>query len=246
MKFKSLRILFFVAFFILLSLDSRAFACSCGSMSSPCEAQGESSAAFVGLVENYEGTEKLGSYRIKVEQVFSGNVAEKVEGFYIESCGYSFIIGERYFIYAYSKRGEQVKRFRASYCSRIFRLEKAEEDLTFFQSQRPKMNGSRIYGTILEDRSRAYQSLTLKEQNALPKEQITPPLLGIQVKVEGQENSYNLTTDKNGQFEIDGLKPGEYLVQLLLPGNREAAGGNKRRVFLNERGCSQQFYSVPQ
>lgn len=247
MKFKNLGILLIIAFSILLLLDSGTFACSCASMSSPCEAQGESSAAFVGLVENYEGTEKLGTYRIKVEQVFAGNVAAKVEGLYIESCGYSFVIGERYFIYAYSgKRDEQVKSFRASYCSRIFQLNEAKEDLAFFQTQRPKMNESRIYGTIVEDRSKTYQSLTLKELKAVPKEQLTPPLSAIQIKVEGQGNTYNLTTDKNGQFEIDGLKPGEYVVQLVLPGNREAAGGNKRRVFLNERGCSQQFYSVPQ
>ena len=206
-------------------------------MRSSCEATANATAVFIGEVEDFKGTSSGGTYQIKVEKVFAGSVAETVEAYSsISFCGYGFIPGEKYFIYAYSdpKKGE-VKNFIATYCNRILPISEAKDDVDFFQSQRAKMNGSRIYGTIAKDKS---------TDSSLPKEKRLPPMADVKIEVEGQGQIYKLVTDKNGWFEIEDLKPGEYIVRLLLSKKLRAAGGNERKVFLNEQSCSKENFFV--
>lgn len=97
------------------------------------------------------------------------------------------------------------------------------------------MNGSRIYETITEDKT---------TDSSLPKEKRLPPMAGVKIEVEGQGQTYKLTTDKNGWFKVEGLKPGEYLVRLHLSKGLGAGGGNERRVFLNEHSCRKENFYV--
>ena len=230
---------FFLIFIvgILLTLNSKVNACSCASMMSSCEATADATAVFIGLVEDVKGTAESATYQIKVEKVFAGDVSNTIKAYSsINICGYGFAVGEKYFIYAYSapKKG-QLKEFLATYCNRILHISEAKDDLDFFETHRSKMNGSRIYGTIVEDKS---------TDSSLPKEKRLLPMAGVKIEVEGQGQTYKLITDKNGWFEIEGLKPGEYLIRLMLSKGFRAAGGNERKIFLNERSCSKETFGV--
>lgn len=226
MKYKNFAFLIFATVLILLSLNLDVRACLCAK-SSPCDSFGTASAVFIGVVENYEKTENFGTYRIKVEKVIAGETVPIVKAYSIlkSSCAFDgFIVGERYLIYARSFSDKQVKEFPVSLCDRIFSIEAIPQEYwEFIESTRPKMKGSKIYGVVFEEGSL---------------------MSGIEIKIIGQGDNYKLTTDKSGRFEIEGLKPGEYLILVSLPQNKVAYNGNSRRTYVFERGCRQENFGV--
>lgn len=129
---------FFLIFIvgILLTLNSKANACSCAPMKSSCEASANATAVFIGFIEDVKGTAESATYQIKVEKVFAGDVSKTVKAYSsVNICGYVFTVGEKYFIYAYSDPNKgQLKEFFATYCSRILPVSAANDDLVFFSN----------------------------------------------------------------------------------------------------------------
>jgi len=131
--------------FLLLGYDV-AMACSCAPSGSPSEELKEAQAVFAGKVvrvreprskpvRNRRG--RVVAVRVSLIAKISFEVAKVWKGpdkdtILVETmtgccaCGYSFVEGEQYLVYAY---GDGKNRLLASICSRTKRLEAAQEDL---------------------------------------------------------------------------------------------------------------------
>jgi hypothetical protein len=108
-------ILFGVSVLIALLCSGRAFACGCEKPGPPCKAFGEASVVFIGTVRGLtEGARKRKPdgevdftprvFKFSVEETFSGTAtkeSEVVTGLGDDDCGYRFVNGASYLVYAY-------------------------------------------------------------------------------------------------------------------------------------------------
>jgi hypothetical protein len=239
-----MRIFTFLLFLsVILLFPSISSGFSCAPKGTPCEAYGDASAVFIGQVVKSEfsgsGSVWNAKFQIKVEETFIGELEEVVEANASSGFGgYPFHDGKRYLIYAYPKQkeGEKVKSFYASYCTRTAPLEEAEEDLNFLRKQRKEMNGGRIYGKVLKAYDVNYN---------LPKELWYQPMPDLKIEITGKAKKYNLVTDKNGWFELEGLVSGEYVIGVFLPKKKYyVVGGVSRKVYINNNGCATKTFYV--
>jgi hypothetical protein len=63
------------------------------------------------------------------------------------------------------------------------------------------------------------------------------PLAGVEVAVEGQTNR-EIKTDMKGQFRIEGLPAGAYLVKVSVPKGLHITGSPEQKVKVTDRGCA--------
>ena len=112
-------------------------------------------------------------------------------------------------------------------------MSEATEDLKFLRKDIRRMNGSRIYGWVREDR-------TL--DMSLPESERRRPIKGFGLKLIGPERTYELTTDKKGEFSVSGLPPGRYFIELIATTEYYTEWRERDEFFVNPRGCSQQNY----
>ncbi len=126
-----------IVFFLGVSswaLTNEATACSCMKLT-PAEGLSSSQAVFTGeaiAVEKNEATRFGGlEVTLRVEQVWKGTVEEQIQVHTAGSsaaCGYPFVVGTRYLVYAFS---DETDPMRVSLCSRTAPVENAKEDLDF-------------------------------------------------------------------------------------------------------------------
>ncbi len=114
------------------ALTSEANACSCMRLT-PAEGLSSSQAVFTGEVLSVEKNEatKFGGLEatLRVEDVWKGDVGAEVEVHTAASsaaCGYNFVVGTKYLVYAYT---DETDPMRVSLCSRTAPVENAKEDL---------------------------------------------------------------------------------------------------------------------
>lgn len=113
---------------------SEARACSCMRLT-PAEGLSSSQAVFSGEAVSIAKNEstKFGGLEItlRVEQVWKGAVPEEVKVHTAASsaaCGYTFVVGTKYLVYAFSDKTDPM---RVSLCSRTAPIENAKKDLEF-------------------------------------------------------------------------------------------------------------------
>jgi hypothetical protein len=117
-----------------IAQTSEAKACSCMRLT-PAEGLSSSQAVFTGeavAIEKNEAT-RFGGLEItlRVGEVWKGAIEEQVKVHTAASsaaCGYTFVIGTKYLVYAFSNETDPM---RVSLCSRTAPLENAKEDLDF-------------------------------------------------------------------------------------------------------------------
>ncbi len=106
----------------------QAHACSCLQPGSALEEMGKSNAVFSGQVKETRFKEERIEVNFEVYEVWQGEMGPTVT-FTTASdsaaCGYPFVDGEEYLIYA----GEYSGEFAVNLCSRTMLLTDAEEDL---------------------------------------------------------------------------------------------------------------------
>lgn len=209
-----------------------AFACSCAERL-PCQAYGEASAVFVGTVRdsriititqsNYERTKRV--VRLSVDSAFRG-----VKGSDVEvttgmggggDCGFEFVTNEQYLVYAYEYEG----KLSTSICSRTRPVSRATEDLSYIRGLATAKPGATITGRVVRNR---------RNQDGRYENQVLPD---IKVIIEGPTKRETKTDDK-GQFRVEGLPAGTYIVKVSLPEGLAATEASEQKAEVTKGGCA--------
>lgn len=136
MMFLSITLIFMA---LLTVRPSVTYACSCVVPAEPLEALESSSAVFVGKVVNIKeprGTIISSADPVKVTfdvdsswKGVEGNKVTMTTALSSASCGFEFVEGESYIVYAYANDEDDSGKLEASLCSRTKLLASASEDL---------------------------------------------------------------------------------------------------------------------
>lgn len=234
-----------LVFILLPGFAEEVRACSCvfGGMQ-PCQEYSEADAVFAGTVVGISGvTIEDGSYkhsqrlvRFSVEQGFrgiEGSFVEVVTGLGGGDCGYGFKQGGQYLVYA--RRNAQDKRLYTGICLRTRPLAEAAADLAFIRSLATAEPTGLIFGEVSK---RNHQ---WKEGEDWRK-----AITGAELTIEGEAARYELKSDAQGAFRLEGLAPGAYKVKLKIPpglaqlnSKNEFVETIEHEVKVAARGCVQ-------
>lgn len=208
-----------------------AFACTCVGTRAPCQAYGEAAAVFVGTVinsrviadnQNNSGFDRR-VVRFLVDTPFRGVDAGEVEvttGPGGGDCGFGFVQTQQYLVYAYEYEG----KLSTGICTRTRSISKAQEDLAYIRGLARSKPGVVISGQVVRYRRNQQGNLD------------TLPMAGIAVTIEGQTLE-TTETDAKGQYRVEGLPAGEYVVKVSLPEGLSIRGP-EQKVNVADRGCA--------
>jgi protocatechuate 3,4-dioxygenase beta subunit len=231
---------------ILPCLLETASACTCANQSSPCAAFGATPVVFVGhVVSIKEDKAEINRFGVKevirtglvahmvVEEALKGITQKEVDvvtGGGGGDCGYRFIDGERYLVYAYPNRrgdGEDANRLSSTHlggsgvkitpdsittsiCTRTSLLKHAQDDLGLIRALLNKKPETRIFGGVGE-----YIRPMCKRGSCFPNH--AGPLAGVTIRAQSPQGNHETKTDENGAFRFVNLSPGKYKVRLVMP-----------------------------
>jgi hypothetical protein len=210
----------------------KAWACSCAGTEVPCQAYGQASAVFVGtVIDSRTITVRHGNYDsqrlsvlLSIDSPFRGVEGAQVEvqtGLGGGDCGFGFVQTQQYLVYAYEHEG----KLSTGICSRTRPIARAAEDLNYIQGLATAKPGATISGEVVRYAGTKRGGLN------------NQPLAGITVTIDGQTKK-EIKTDTKGQYRIEGLTPGEYLVKVDLPKGFETRGAPEQKVKVTDRGCA--------
>jgi len=237
---------------VLLCAEQVA-ACTCLANGAPCEAYGRAGAVFVGTVTNVKQRKNdsveverkradAGEYlppvtnTFTVQESFGGVDIGEVEvgtGRNDGDCGYRFVKGAQYVVYAY--RDPRSNLLSTSICTRTRLATEADEDLAFLRSLPGRASGVTISGAVAFTAQR-------------PAEGAKPPvvdqrLAGLPLVIEGEGVRRELRTDAEGRYQVAGLKAGTYTIKVTLP-DELFAHRVEEKLTLAERGCGNASFYV--
>jgi hypothetical protein len=187
--------------------------CSCLPPDPPCQAYGAASAVFVGLVTSVSFDRNNLVACFTLEQPYKGVEGTEVEVFTARSgaaCGFGFASGHRYLVYAY--RRSENERLSTNLCTRTRHLSHAGEDLEYINNMANAAPGSTIYGTV-----------KLYSRDMGKMRDVSRPMAGMTIVIEGQNNRFEIVTDGEGR-PASGMKielisaepPEEYIYRYGL------------------------------
>jgi hypothetical protein len=200
-----------------------AQACSCADPGPPCRAMLLTDAVFVGKVTEIRDTpvdaqpdENLRAFRrvsFLVEEHFraagvkKGGTLEVLTGFGGGDCGYPFVPGERYLVYA--QHFPDVDHLFTGICTRTRRVSEAAADLAYLRARHQPDHAAGIEGTIHE----------LARDPRTKDTRVVGPMRGVTVvaRRQGDGKRWEARTDAEGWFRIWGLTFGKYEVRAVLP-----------------------------
>lgn len=224
---------------LLSVFSASAEACTCGgtfSGSQPCQEYWSAAAVFAGQVTDVSIlSQDLGGGRVgyrrklvrfSLEQSFRGVDGQSVEvmtGMGGGDCGYDFKQGERYFVYAY--RNPNGGKLGAGICSRTRPISKAGADLEYARTVARGKTGGIIFGIVLRYTRDTY--LGYGNHKGIE---------GVSITIEGNNKKFNLLTDNEGRFQLDGLSAGRYKVWAEAPSNLRKFSAQE--VVVTEGRCA--------
>lgn len=226
----------------LLVAPAAADACSCVGGTPLCQSFWTTDVVFSGEVISIGSTPNPygGQYpahrlvRLKVLDAFRGGVQGVVEvatGAGGGDCGYNFIQGMTYLVYAHAGKSG----LSTSICSRTRVLSQAGEDLAYIRGamQQPSAAG-RVFGRVVYPR----------DPDGPPGTDSTP-IGGYTVTLSDGQTTRSTTTARDGTYEFTGVAAGDYTVRVQLPDTEDGGGPDKVRLA-DPRGCAAaNFYVVP-
>ena len=165
-----------------------------------------SEAVFIGLAEKITIESGRMKVSFSVEKSIRGVNEKTVEVFTSANggtCGYPFKEGERYFVY--SRRREDGK-LTEDLCGPTVLLKDAEDDLEYVKEIESGKFGSRISGTVYEDKQRSYDDKRTFEN-----------LAGIEITIKNKKNKFKTKTDEKGFYIFKEIPPGVYRVIAEFP-----------------------------
>jgi hypothetical protein len=227
-------LLIFVA---LLFLVDTAAACSCYGARMmdgfhPCMTYWNADAVFTGQVVGVsfarmgvDGkpapfSEKV--FHFAVDKAFrgvEGNTVEVTTNPNTASCGYDFVEGQRYFVYA--RRDSRDGKLTEHLCGPTVPLDKAARDLAYAEeAMAGGVNGAWIVGAVIKHNRGAFVDYGTRT-----------PLAGIDVILEeayGGKWLARTMTNSDGRYEFRDLGVGSYKVRASFPvGPREWSSAGK-------------------
>lgn len=232
------------AFVILLFIPDSALACSCGGSPTTCGSYEAAEAVLIGTimrvenktVKSHDGVEHIAGQTayVQVDEAFKGvKSSEMVFRSYGTSCDPQYGAGQRWLFYAYFNKDDNAWSIAA--CDRSAQLAWAADDLLYLRALPQSAQQTRIAGRLLN--------------------RDNTPLIGVKVKVVNGFLTREVFTDKNGVYEVYGLRPGKYVIEPETPLNlklrytsRSLIPDRKRQareVELMPKGCAvMNFYYV--
>lgn len=221
---KKLTLLLILTFGLVISLQQNIFACSCSGYPSVCQAYNSAEAIFLGTVTKVIDVKMKSSWAttlpngkqkrdivegwkhyIKVEKTYKGTpqseivlVAEN------NSCSGKFEVGAKLLLYAhFDKEGNA---WGIGYCGRSTGIDGAQEDLLFLNELPKSLNRTLISGELsrYEDTPEQEFERTQNFSNA-------------NLTISSKTKTYNLTTDKNGIYQIYDLPIDTYTITPEIP-----------------------------
>jgi hypothetical protein len=196
-------------------------ACSCARPPLPCEAYGRASAVFLGLVvdsvqqksvdrDGVTTVYDVGTIRFAVQESFKGITTREVEihsGTGGGDCGYWFLRGQVYLVYAY-KDSEDGKLW-TNICTRTSLRPDAGDDLKFLHGLNSAKPGATLFGVLRRILGDPYHG---------PFRQ-AGPMSDIRIIIEGDPGRFETVTNAQGEYTLSGLPPGKYDARPVLPEN---------------------------
>jgi hypothetical protein len=232
-----------VAFVVVTATPQLAEACSCFPSGPPCEAAWAASSIFTGTVRRIDTIAAahgsgLIEDRLVTLDVGRGfvnatpgvlQVATSASG---ASCGYEFIVGRRYLVYAGPLGSSGVAV--VTRCSRTRRLENAADDLRYLTRLPDPAAGARVFGRA------AFWQRTAFDEEAID----YGPAQGLVVHVRGAGFHREAVTDRNGRYQIGGLPAGPVTVTIETPAGVDRRDLQREIELRDLRGCSQQDFTL--
>ena len=225
---------------VVLVSSENAHACSCMGPNPPCQAVWQAGAVFTGEIvsvtdvdRTFEGQPSVVARgrraRVRVLESFRGTQTGEVDVFTGAGggdCGFGFVQGARYLIYAYR---EPNGRLGTGICTRTALVAKATEDLDYLRgpAREPAVFG-RIFG-------RAERQVPAAEVEGPPDRS---PYADARITVTGGGRSYRATTAADGRYEVR-VPPGEYQVSVEVVEGWYAGASFPKAVVEDTRGCVQ-------
>lgn len=164
----------------------------------------DSDVVFVGMAVSISDLEDKKIVTFSVEKSIRGTESRTIQIITELKNSYNFVQGERYFVYAIQGTD---KKFYVGACSKTVLLQDAAEDLEYAEDIAAGKLGTRIYGSVFEDRWK------LGEQWKYI------PLAGIKVSIENEKNRFSTQTDENGKYVFKNIPAGYYTVKAEIPDN---------------------------
>ena len=215
----------------LCGVDARA--CQCAGEGAPCQQYWEASAVFIGtVIESRLVLVKIGEFeheqravRISIDEAFRGVEGAEVEvltGLGDADCGFGFRRTQQYLVYAFRSQTDQ--KLHTSICTRTRALSEAAKDLAYIRGLSKAKPGGTISGEVIRARR--------NETGGSDGE----PLASVKVTIDGPQKAEAVTNAK-GEFNIEGIQPGEYTVVPAAPKGL-ATRGEVTKVMVADRGCA--------
>jgi len=217
-------------------LPLSALACDCGYAGAPCKAFANTPTVFAGRVARIltinRKTQAGDDFKDRlvffgVERSYRGwqtNSAEVVTGWGGGDCGYDFREGVRYLVYAYPYA--ETGKLYTGICQRTRPLSEAAEDLEYLDKKDDPSHGAGIEGMI-------------EELDPKKRIEVIGGIEGMPVLLDGPSGRQKVISQKDGRFQLWGLKPGSYNVTAMLP---KSFLRDEQTVKLRRNSCAELFF----
>jgi hypothetical protein len=121
-------------------------------------------------------------------------------------CGYDFVQGRRYLVYA----GDYGRGLETGMCHRTRPLERAGEDLKYLETALHRKPAGRVFGRV------HFQRIASDPPRPAP---------GYQVVLSNEHGEWTVTTDGNGHYEFPAVPAGTYDIRVVLKTYGHVYGG---------------------
>ena len=229
---------------LALMVSARAVeACSCIMPGPPCQEAFRSNSVlaatvFVATVTSIETVTDPGTatpilvgsrrVRMRVTEAFIGTTTGDVvvsTGMGGGDCGYPFVRGESYVVYAFREVDGSLV---ATICSRTRAVREATEDLAYLRSftKTPAVEGRLLGDVVFRDAGDSSMGSTSRR-----------PVQNLRVVLESDARSIEARTDRDGRFDVRA-PIGQYRVRVEAPPGTYADAWPSSVELADPRGCA--------
>jgi len=171
-----------------------------------CETYAEADSVIVGNVESVKGDSSNQTVVINVEKTFKGQKQERIIVSQPQSsCDWDFSEVEGETLLLYLVRNRKTQKYSAIAQGMGGRVERQSENLYWLNNLPMSRSRTRLSGEIRLYRDEPFQFID--------------SLGGVKVRVFNSKKTFEVSTDKNGVYEIWDIPVGKYQVEAAIPPN---------------------------
>ena len=213
-RITSLKVLFFALIFVFSVQAS--LACMYGPpYRTVCETYAQADTVIIGKIESVKGDNSNQTVVINVEKTFKGQNQKQIVLSQPQStCDWDFSDEEGETLLLYLVRNRKTKKYSAIAEGMGGRVEKQSENLYWLNKLPMSRNRTRLSGTIELYKKEPFEFVDY--------------VVGTKVKVFNRKNSFEVSTDKNGVYEIWDIPIGKYQIEPVIPLNLKLRLGLER------------------